>query len=142
MCGEGGALHDVMLRVTIGDDSFLGPGKVRLLELIQETGSISAAARRLDMSYRRAWLLVDSLNSAFREPVLAAAVGGRQGGGAALTPFGLEVVERYRRMEERARTAIARDVAALRAKARTGRASAVPRRRLSRPAGARRSPPT
>jgi molybdate transport system regulatory protein len=133
-------VNDVMLRVTIGDDSFLGPGKVRLLELIEETGSISAAARLLDMSYRRAWLLVDSLNTAFREPVLTAAVGGRQGGGAALTPFGREVVERYRRMETRARTAIAADVAALRAKASGRRTAGMPPRRVSRVAGgARRS---
>jgi molybdate transport system regulatory protein len=121
-----------MLRVTIGNNSFLGPGKVRLLELIDETGSISAAARLLDMSYRRAWLLADSLNKDFREPVLSSAVGGHHGGGAALTPFGREVVTRYRRMETRARAAIAADVGALRAKARGGRAPVTAPRRPSR----------
>ncbi len=130
--GMGAPLQDVMLRITIGENSFLGPGKVRLLELIGETGSISAAARLLDMSYRRAWLLVESMNTAFREPVLTSAVGGRQGGGATLTAFGREVVTRYRRMEARARAAIAADVAALHAKARPGHADAVPPRRLSR----------
>jgi molybdate transport system regulatory protein len=68
-------MDGIMLRVTIGEHHFLGPGKVRLLELIDVTGSISAAARLLEMSYRRAWLLVDSLNAGFREPVLTAAVG-------------------------------------------------------------------
>lgn len=125
-------MHELMLRVVVTDDHFLGPGKVRLLELIDQTGSISAAARLLDMSYRRAWLLVDSLNAAFREPVLTSAVGGRQGGGAALTALGREVVTRYRRMESRTRAAIAADVEALRAKARNGHARGPAKRRVSR----------
>lgn len=128
-------MHDVMLRVTVGEHSFLGPGKIRLLELIDETGSISAAARLLEMSYRRAWLLAESLNEAFREPVLTSAVGGRQGGGATLTALGREVVTRYRRMEVRARAAIAADVAVLQAKARPGHADLVSPRRLSRIGG-------
>ena len=128
-------MHDVMLRVTVGENSFLGPGKIRLLELIDETGSISAAARLLDMSYRRAWLLTESLNEAFREPVLTSAVGGRQGGGATLTAFGREVVTRYRRMESRARAAIAADVAALQAKSKPGPVDSVAPRRLSRAGG-------
>src|SRR5262245_65423186 len=107
-----------MLRVTLNRNHFLGPGKVRLLELIDETGSISAAARLMEMSYRRAWLLVDSMNVAFRAPVLTAAAGGTQGGGAVLTAFGREVVTRYLRMEETARNAISADLAALRSRAR------------------------
>jgi molybdate transport system regulatory protein len=129
-------LHEIMLRVTVGENSFLGPGKVRLLELIDETGSISAAARALEMSYRRAWLLVDSLNATFREPVLTAAIGGKQGGGATLTAFGRQVVARYRHMEAMARAAIAADVRALRSHAKpAGRKRVAPPRssRLEKP---------
>ncbi len=108
-----------MLRVSISKHHFLGPGKVRLLELIEATGSISAAARMMEMSYRRAWLLVDSLNAGFRKPVVTAAVGGKQGGGATLSPLGLEIIARYRRMEAKTGAAIAADVLALRSLARS-----------------------
>ncbi len=87
------------IRIDFETGGSIGPGKVRLLEQIRETGSISAAARALDMSYRRAWLLVDDLNRIFREPVVSAAVGGRRGGGTALTPFGEQVIEHYRAVE-------------------------------------------
>lgn len=107
-------MPDILLRVTIAEGHFLGPGKVRLLELIAETGSISAAARAMEMSYRRAWMLVRSMNEGFGVPVLTPSVGGSRGGGATITAFGREVISRYRRMEARARTAIAADVAALR----------------------------
>ena len=80
------------LRVTRGDDIAVGPGKVDLLEAIANTGSITAAAKALGMSYRRAWLLVDTMNRNFRSPVVAAEAGGTRGGGAALTPVGGEVV--------------------------------------------------
>src|SRR5262245_27401540 len=108
-----------MLRVSIGEGHSLGPGKVRLLELIDETGSISAAGRQMDMSYRRAWLLVDSMNTGFREPVVTTAAGGAKGGGALLTPFGRELMTRYRRMESNALAAIAADMKALKARAST-----------------------
>src|SRR5262245_18126528 len=122
-----------MLRVTLNRNHFLEPGKVRLIELNDETGSISAAARMMEMSYRRAWLLVDSMNAAFREPVLTSAVGGKQGGGAVLTAFGREVVARYRRMEGTARKAIAADLAALKSRAkRAARPSPVAPPRASR----------
>src|SRR5215218_5210018 len=75
----------------------IGPGKARLLESIRETGSISAAAREMRMSYKRAWVLLDSMNQAFIEPLVATSPGG--GGGAALTAFGAEVLERYRRIQ-------------------------------------------
>ena len=75
------------------------PGKICLLELIAEHGSISAAGRALGMSYRRAWLLVDELNHLFAEPVVAGQIGGRSGGGASLTPFGARLVECYREIE-------------------------------------------
>jgi molybdate transport system regulatory protein len=103
----------LFLRVYFRDDSWVGPGKVRLLEAIQETGSISAAARAMDMSYRRAWLLIDGLNSLFDTPAVATTLGGRGGGTASLTPFGLDIVKRYRAMEAAAQAAIARDAAAL-----------------------------
>ena len=102
------------LRVTRGDDIVLGPGKVDLLEAVAREGSITAAAKALGMSYRRAWLLIDTMNRNLRAPVVAAGAGGAQGGGAALTPLGAEVVQRYRRIEARATTATAVDLRRLR----------------------------
>src|SRR5437016_5892065 len=96
----------------------IGPGKAKLLESIRDTGSISAAAREMGMSYKRAWLLLDSMNQAFIEPVVIAAPGGPGGGGAALTPFGAEVLERYRRIYDRAAANAVDDMAALGRRAR------------------------
>jgi molybdate transport system regulatory protein len=93
------------LRVDFGTDRAIGPGKVLLLEAIRDTGSISQAGRSLEMSYRRAWLLVDDMNRCFREPVVVAQPGGAQGGGAALTPFGERVVQKYRAIETQATAA-------------------------------------
>jgi molybdate transport system regulatory protein len=87
------------LRVDLGSGRALGPGKIRLLEAIQNTGSISQAGRALGMSYRRAWLLVDDMNNSFRDPVIEAQPGGVHGGGATLTPFGQKLVKRYRAIE-------------------------------------------
>jgi molybdate transport system regulatory protein len=87
------------LRVDLGSGRALGPGKIRLLEAIEKTGSISQAGRKLGMSYRRAWLLVDDMNNCFRDPVIEAQPGGAHGGGATLTPFGQKLVERYRAIE-------------------------------------------
>src|SRR5882724_2201536 len=83
----------------------IGPGKAALLESIRDTGSISAAARGMGMTYKRAWLLLDSINQAFTEPVVSAAPGGSGGGGANLTPFGADVLKRYRRIHRKATTA-------------------------------------
>jgi molybdate transport system regulatory protein len=91
----------------------IGPGKVALLESIRDTGSISAAARDMGMSYKRAWVLLDSINQAFTAPVVTATPGGPGGGGAVLTPFGIEVLERYRRIGKQAEAVAADDVAAL-----------------------------
>jgi molybdate transport system regulatory protein len=91
----------------------LGPGKIRLLEAIDERGSISAAARALGLAYRHAWERVDGLNRCFGAPVVAASTGGRIGGGAALTPLGRELVRRYRSMEAATAAVIARDLRAL-----------------------------
>lgn len=85
----------------------IGPGKIALLEAIDRTGSISAAARSLEMTFRRAWFLVETMNTAFREPVVRTSVGGREGGGAGLTALGQEVVARYRRVQADARKAAA-----------------------------------
>ncbi len=97
-----------------GEDIAIGPGKADLLAAIAETGSIAAAGRTLDMSYRRAWLLVETMNRCFRSPVVEAAKGGSKGGGARLTMLGAEVLKGYRRMEAKATRAIAGDVARLR----------------------------
>jgi molybdate transport system regulatory protein len=88
------------IRIRLYDEHFLGPGKVRLLELIGELGSISAAGREMGMAYRQAWLLVDELNSLFTEPVVQKQAGGNRGGGAVLTKSGSEVVARYREIEK------------------------------------------
>src|SRR5436309_935790 len=101
------------VRVTKGDDIAVGPGKVDLLEAIATAGSITAAARQLGMSYRRAWLLVDTMNRCFRKPAVEAEAGGKRGGGARLTALGAEVAQRYRRIERRAAQASAADILAL-----------------------------
>jgi len=101
------------LRFSRGDDIAVGPGKVDLLEAIEASGSISAAARSLGMSYRRAWLLVDTMNRCFRAPLVEAEAGGKRGGGARLTRLGAEVIERYRRIERDAARAGAADIRAL-----------------------------
>ena len=89
------------LRVSIVFESGarICPGRVNLFESIRDTGSISAAARDMGMSYKRAWVLLDSINQAFAEPVVTATPGGAGGGGAILTAFGTEVLERYNRIE-------------------------------------------
>ncbi|MGD9883091.1 MAG: winged helix-turn-helix domain-containing protein [Reyranella sp.] len=97
--GDRTSLH---LRIDFGGERSIGPGKIRLLELINETGSISAAGRALAMSYRQAWLLVDELNHMFREPVIVAQTGGGGGGGTVVTPTGNDIVRLYRDMERRA----------------------------------------
>jgi len=89
------------LRVMYGAEIAIGPGKAELLHAIAATGSISASAKQLGMSYRRAWLLVDTMNRCFREPVVASATGGTGGGGAQVTPFGRRVLARYAAMQAR-----------------------------------------
>jgi len=101
------------LRISKGADIAVGPGKIDLLEAIANSGSISAAAKTLGMSYRRAWLLVDTMNRSFAAPVVLAETGGSRGGGAQVTPLGLEVVRRYRRIEQTAAKASAADLRAL-----------------------------
>jgi molybdate transport system regulatory protein len=94
------------LRVMCGPDAALGPGRVQLLELIGETGSLRSAALRMGMAYMTAWKHVKTLNGRFRSPVVVAKRGGKAGGGAVLTEMGRKVVALYHRMEERSHAAI------------------------------------
>jgi molybdate transport system regulatory protein len=98
----------------LGPDIAIGPGKADLLEGVRDTGSIAAAGRRLGMSYRRAWYLIETMNRCFTAPLVEAARGGAHGGGARLTPLGAEILERYRRMEGLTARAIAEEMEALR----------------------------
>ncbi len=102
------------LRVVLGDAVAMGPGKVELLEGIAETGSIAAAGRRMGMSYKRAWLLVEEMNSMFSGPLVDAAKGGAGGGGATLTPLGRRILSAYRDLETAAAKAGARELATMR----------------------------
>ncbi len=101
------------LRVVLGPGVALGPGKADLLDAIAETGSISAAGRRMKMSYRRAWLLVEELNGSFQTALVAADKGGAHGGGARLTELGARVLRHFRSMERKTQKAIAADLSAL-----------------------------
>lgn len=101
------------IRLILGDDVALGPGKVQLLEAIRTTGSIAAAGRSMGMSYKRAWHLVDTMNRCFVRPLVEASKGGAHGGGAQLTPLADEVIARYRHLEAAARQAAAADMAGL-----------------------------
>lgn len=89
------------LRLQFGNDVRLGPGKADLLDLIAQHGSIAAAGREMKMSYKRAWMLVEEMNSAFRNPLVDRTRGGSHGGGARLTDTGVEVLELYRKIEDR-----------------------------------------
>lgn len=88
------------LRLLFGEDLMLGPGKADLLEGIRDTGSIAAAGRAMSMSYKRAWSLVDQMNSAFQQPLVDSVRGGAKGGGARLTETGERVLEHYRKLED------------------------------------------
>ncbi len=108
------------LRLNLARNGRLGPGKVALLENIASHGSISAAARRMNMSYKRAWDLVEELNTLFGKPLVAAKTGGKQGGGAQLTETGLAVIGRFRAVERAAEEAAAIHIEALNAEIETG----------------------
>lgn len=92
------------VRVVLGGTVVMGPGKAELLDGIRDTGSIAAAGRRMGMSYKRAWSLVEEMNAGFASPLVDAAKGGAGGGGAALTPLGARVLAAYRALEEEAAT--------------------------------------
>jgi len=106
----------IRIRIAVGENIAIGQGKADLLDAIARTGSIAAAARELKMSYRKAWLLVDEMNQCFLSPVVLAAKGGPQGGGAQLTPVGAEALTRFRAIQAKASSAIEADVKAFRKK--------------------------
>ena len=95
-------MADLSIRIDFGPDLRVGPGKIALLEQISTLGSISAGGRAMDMSYRRAWELIEELNTIFGKPVVESRSGGKKGGGATLTPLGLALITRYRAMERAA----------------------------------------
>ena len=97
---------DLKIRLHCGAEIAIGPGKADLLDAIRQTGSISAAARSLGMSYRRAWLLVETMNRCFKEPLVSTLAGGRHGGGTQLTAMGEQVLRRYRELCARALAAV------------------------------------
>lgn len=105
----------VKLRTRVYRDDIIaiGPGKVALLEAIAGAGSISGAARQLGMSYRRAWVLLETMNASLVSPAVSTATGGSHGGGAQLTPVGEAIIRHYRAIEKRAQQAAADDIAAL-----------------------------
>lgn len=117
-------MPSLSLRIDLEPGGRIGPGKVALLEAIAAHGSISAAGRALGMSYRRAWDLVEDLNTIFGSPVAARQIGGRNGGGATLTPLGEDLVRRFRAVERAALAAVQGDVDALQAEVRRGSACA------------------
>jgi molybdate transport system regulatory protein len=109
-------LATIRIRIAYRENIAIGQGKADLLEAIHRTGSISGAARDLAMSYRKAWLLVDEMNQCFRSPVVLAAKGGLRGGGAQVTPLGLEALARFRQIQAKASAAIEADVRQFRKK--------------------------
>lgn len=110
-------MPSLSLRINLDPGGRLGPGKVDLLEQIASFGSISAAARAMEMSYKRAWDLVEEMNGLFGKPLVSAQTGGRKGGGAQLTPFGLSVVTRFRAIERAAAAAAQPHLDAIQAEA-------------------------
>jgi molybdate transport system regulatory protein len=101
------------IRIDFGPEHRIGPGKIQLLEQVAALGSIAAGGRALGMSYRRAWELIDELNGIFGRPVVTPKSGGKQGGGAVLTPLGLTLIARYRAIERAAADAAAAQMDAL-----------------------------
>jgi molybdate transport system regulatory protein len=106
-------LPSLSVRIDLDTEGRIGPGKIQLLEKIREFGSISAAGRAMDMSYKRAWDLVDEINRICRQAAVDRQTGGKNGGGAALTPFGVSLVARYRRIERDAASAVRKELVAL-----------------------------
>ena len=108
-------LPSLSVRIDLDTEGRIGPGKIQLLENIRDCGSISAAGRAMDMSYKRAWDLVDEINRICKRAAVERQTGGKNGGGASLTPFGLSLVVRYRKIERSAESAVRKELLALRA---------------------------
>ena len=107
------SLPSLSVRIDLDSEGRIGPGKIQLLENIRSCGSISAAGRAMDMSYKRAWDLVDEINRICRQAAVERQTGGKNGGGAVLTPFGISLVTRYRKIERDAASAVRKELAAL-----------------------------
>lgn len=108
------SLPSLSVRIDLDAEGRIGPGKIQLLENIRSCGSISAAGRAMDMSYKRAWDLVDEINRICRHPAVERQTGGKNGGGAVLTPFGMSLMARYRKIERDAASAVRKELLALR----------------------------
>jgi molybdate transport system regulatory protein len=108
------SLPSLSVRIDLDPEGRIGPGKIELLENIDKCGSISAAGRAMDMSYKRAWDLVDEINRICRQAAVERQTGGKNGGGAVLTPFGISLVTRYRKIERDATRAARTQLQALR----------------------------
>ncbi len=119
----------IRFRIDFDPGCFIGPGKIDLLEAIEQTGTLSGAARALGMSYRRGWLLLESINASFRTPASVATTGGKGGGGVRLTSFGRRLVSSYRRLEGVVGKAAQRELRGITAEVRTGAPVARVRRR-------------
>src|SRR5262245_62150966 len=111
---SGKSIPSLSVRIDLDASGRIGPGKILLMEEIQRSGSISAAGRAMEMSYKRAWDLVDEVNRICRQAAVERQTGGKNGGGAVLTPFGLSLVARYRKIERDAMTAARKELEALR----------------------------
>ena len=107
-------LPSLSVRIDLAPEGRIGPGKIQLLENIREHGSISAAGRAMEMSYKRAWDLVDEINRICRQAAVEPQTGGKNGGGSVLTPFGVSLVKRYRKVERDAASAVRKELQALR----------------------------
>jgi len=134
-------MQSVRFRIDFNQHCSIGPGKIDLLEAISRSGSISRAAQELGMSYRHAWLLVDSLNNSFTEPVTTSSVGGAGGGGVKLTPFGADLIRSYRVAGRRIETLVRTEFEDFLRKARSGATASLGRRRLVRRTGRSRTKP-
>ncbi len=103
----------IKIRIDFDGDRYIGHGRIQLLELIGQHGSIAQAAKAMGMSYKRAWYLMDEFSALFADPLIERQHGGRGGGAAKLTPFGADVVRHYRDMEAKALTAFSKQLAAI-----------------------------
>jgi len=121
------------IRLDFSGTCSLGPGKIGLLEGIERTGSLSAAARAIGMSYRRAWLLLHSTNEGFSEPVVELSVGGKDGGGTRLTDYGRQLVADFRRFEDAVEALAAKTFAEVRVSAGAAGVEAAARKPVNRP---------